>query len=95
MWIHANVEVRAGARIFNGPAQHRWHHAIDYVAPGKNFATKLAIWDHLFGTVDRRTGKPSGYGLEEPFPDRFLAQQAHAFRRLRHEPAARHVGDDR
>lgn len=83
MWIHANIDVRTGwlQRIINGPELHRWHHAIDYAPPGKNFGTKLAIWDHLFGTVDRRPGKPSGYGLADPFPDGFLAQQARAFRR--------------
>lgn len=80
MWIHANIDVRGGWLV-NGPAQHRWHHAIDFVAPGANFGTKLAIWDRLFGTVERRAGKPAGYGLTEPFPDGFLAQQAHAFRR--------------
>ena len=83
MWIHANVDIRTGwlQRILNGPEVHRWHHAIDYAPPGRNFATKLALWDYLFGTIDRRPGKPSGYGLADPFPAGFLAQQAHAFRR--------------
>jgi sterol desaturase/sphingolipid hydroxylase (fatty acid hydroxylase superfamily) len=83
MWIHSNVDVQTGwlQRVINGPELHRWHHAIDYAPPGKNFGTKLAIWDHLFGTADRRPGKPAGYGLAESFPDGFLAQQAHAFRR--------------
>jgi len=83
MWIHANVDLRLGPLrwLINGPEQHRWHHAIDYAPPGKNFATKLAIWDHLFGTAEVPARKPSGYGLAEPFPRGFLAQQAHAFRR--------------
>lgn len=83
MWIHANIDVRTGplAYLINGPALHRWHHAIDYRPPGANFATKLAIWDYLFGTADRRPGRPAGYGLAEPFPRGFIAQQAHAFRR--------------
>jgi sterol desaturase/sphingolipid hydroxylase (fatty acid hydroxylase superfamily) len=83
MWIHSNVDVHTGwlQRIINGPELHRWHHAIDYAPPGKNFGTKLAIWDHVFGTADRRPGKPAGYGLADPFPSGFLAQQAHAFRR--------------
>jgi sterol desaturase/sphingolipid hydroxylase (fatty acid hydroxylase superfamily) len=84
MWIHANVDLRLGwlSRIFNGPELHRWHHAIDYAPPGKNYGTKLAVWDYLFGTADPRHGKPTGYGLADPFPTGFLAQQAHAFRRL-------------
>lgn len=89
MWIHANVDLSPllGTRwrwlryVFNGPALHRWHHAIDYQPPGKNFGTKLALWDHLFGTADLPARKPAGYGLAEPFPRGFLAQQAHAFRR--------------
>jgi len=83
MWIHANIDVHTGwlQHIINGPEVHRWHHAIDYAPPGRNFATKLALWDYLFGTVERRPGKPSGYGLADPFPAGFLAQQARAFRR--------------
>jgi sterol desaturase/sphingolipid hydroxylase (fatty acid hydroxylase superfamily) len=82
MWIHANVDLRLGwlSYIVNGPELHRWHHAIDYAPPGKNYATKFSFWDTLFGTADRRPGKPAGYGLAEPFPAGFLAQQAHAFR---------------
>lgn len=83
MWIHANVDVHTGwlQGILNGPEQHRWHHAIDFVEPGKNFGTKLAIWDTLFGTTYRPGHKPRGYGLETPFPAGFFAQQLHAFRR--------------
>jgi sterol desaturase/sphingolipid hydroxylase (fatty acid hydroxylase superfamily) len=83
MWIHANIDLRLGwlSCILNGPELHRWHHAIDYAPPGKNYATKFSLWDYLFRTADRRPGKPAGYGLADPFPDRFLAQQAHAFRR--------------
>ena len=83
MWIHANIDLRLGwvGHVINGPRLHRWHHAIDYAPPGRNFSTKFACWDYLFGTVDRRSGKPTGYGLADPFPAGFLAQQAHAFRR--------------
>ena len=82
MWIHANVDVRSGSlqRVINGPEMHRWHHAIDFPESGCNFGTKLAIWDHLFGTAHLPPTKPAGYGLAAPFPDGFLAQQAHAFR---------------
>ena len=73
MWIHANVDLRLGwlSYVLNGPELHRWHHAIDYAPPGKNFATKLAIWDHLFGTADRRPGKPAGLpGRRSAVPNR-------------------------
>ncbi len=85
LWIHANVDVRTGALqwIVNGPEAHRWHHAVDAEARDRNFATKFAFWDRLFGTAflprDRR---PSGYGLPDvDFPDGYLHQQAFAFRR--------------
>lgn len=83
MWIHANVDVRTGwlQVVINGPEMHRWHHALDFVAPGGNFATKLAIWDYLFHTARRPDRKPDRYGLVKPFPEGFLAQQLYAFRR--------------
>jgi sterol desaturase/sphingolipid hydroxylase (fatty acid hydroxylase superfamily) len=64
MYIHSNIDVRSGRLqwFVNGPEMHRWHHAVDLV--DVNFATKLAIWDWLFGTAHLPGGKkPSGYGL--------------------------------
>ena len=85
LWIHANVDVHTGRLqwLINGPEAHRWHHAVDRDAHNLNFATKLALWDRLFGTAwlpaDR---KPSGYGLEDAgFPAGYLRQQLFAFRR--------------
>jgi len=86
MYIHANLDVRMGAlqRVLNGPEMHRWHHATDAESQGKNFATKLAVWDWLFGTAwlpDTQRRKPMRYGLSEPgFPDGYVAQVAWAFR---------------
>lgn len=80
MYIHANIDVRSGRlqAIINGPEMHRWHHAIE-IRDGVNFATKFAFWDWLLGTAYRPAGKPSGYGITEPFPTGYLAQQLHAF----------------
>src|SRR5262249_15125330 len=85
LWIHSNVGVRTGRLqwIVNGPEAHRWHHALDDDAHGRNFATKLAIWDRLFGTafLPSADRKPRGYGLADAaFPEGYLAQQAYAFR---------------
>ncbi|MFN0245318.1 MAG: sterol desaturase family protein [Kofleriaceae bacterium] len=82
MWIHANIDVHSGwlQYVINGPEMHRHHHAIDFIGAGQNFATKFAVWDYLFKTVSRPGEKPRGYGLPEPFPSSFLAQQAYAFR---------------
>ena len=80
MYIHANIDVRSGRLqwIINGPEMHRWHHAIE-IRDGVNFATKFAWWDWLFGTALRPAGKPSGFGITEPFPSGYWAQQVYAF----------------
>jgi len=86
MWIHANVGVRTGwlQWVVNGPEAHRWHHAVDGEAQGRNFATKLALWDRLFGTAYLPAGrKPSGYGLTDvDFPRGYVRQHLFAFRPL-------------
>jgi sterol desaturase/sphingolipid hydroxylase (fatty acid hydroxylase superfamily) len=91
LWIHANIDVRSGGLqwIINGPEAHRWHHATDGEARDRNFATKLALWDRLFGTAFLPAGrKPSGYGLTEvEFPKGYLAQHWFALRPL---PQERH-----
>jgi sterol desaturase/sphingolipid hydroxylase (fatty acid hydroxylase superfamily) len=86
MYIHSNLDVRTGwlQRVVNGPEMHRWHHAIDDDAHNRNFSTKLAIWDWLFGTAFRPAGRrPSGYGLGDPaFPRNYIRQHLYAFRRF-------------
>ncbi|MET0386215.1 MAG: sterol desaturase family protein [Polyangiales bacterium] len=83
MYLHANIDVRSGALqyVINGPEMHRFHHALDHDAWNKNFATKLAVWDWLFGTAFwPRDRAPTGYGLAEgPAPRGYLAQQLYAF----------------
>jgi sterol desaturase/sphingolipid hydroxylase (fatty acid hydroxylase superfamily) len=84
MYIHCNVDVRSGPLqyVINGPEMHRWHHAREII--DVNFATKLAIWDWLFGTAYRPAAKPQSYGLHDgDFPRGYLRQVAHAFRRRR------------
>ena len=84
MYIHSNIDVRSGwlQYIINGPEMHRWHHAIDEEAHNRNFCTKLAIWDWIFGTAFLPRGrKPAGYGLEDPaWPSNYFRQHAYAFR---------------
>lgn len=91
MYIHSNLDVRSGALqyVINGPEMHRWHHATSLAEPGANFATKLAIWDWVFGTAYRPKHKAEDYGLwnDEPFPTGFLDQQLHAFRGFDEAPA--------
>ena len=94
MWIHCNVDARTGwlQRIVNGPEMHRWHHAIEATDIDRrgafNFATKLAVWDWLFGTAWLPGHKPRGYGLPHFFPDGYTRQHLYAFRPLGPEPGA-------
>lgn len=87
LWIHANVDVHTGRWqwLINGPEAHRWHHASDADAHNHNFATKLALWDRLFGTAWLPVArKPDGYGLGyDDFPEGYLRQQIFAFRAMR------------
>lgn len=90
MYIHSNIDVRAGRLqlILNGPQMHRWHHATELPLPGRNFATKLAIWDWLFGTAYLPEHKPARYGLPEAdYPKTgffaYLLQHAHSLRRAK------------
>jgi len=93
MYIHSNLDVRSGRLqwLINGPEAHRWHHAVDPDAHGSNYATKLALWDRLFGTAWLPEGrKPSGYGLGgAAFPRGYFAQVRFAFRRARPRSGAR------
>jgi sterol desaturase/sphingolipid hydroxylase (fatty acid hydroxylase superfamily) len=85
MYIHSNLDVHSGVLqyVINGPEMHRWHHAIEITKGGINFATKLAIWDWIFGTGHLPRTRPRAYGLADvEFPHGYFAQQAFAFRRF-------------
>ncbi len=86
MYIHSNINIRSGLLryIINGPEMHRWHHATDIDAQNKNFSTKLAIWDWLFGTAFSPQGrKPNGYGIDNTeFPTEYLHQHFYALRKF-------------
>jgi sterol desaturase/sphingolipid hydroxylase (fatty acid hydroxylase superfamily) len=89
MYIHSNIDVRSGflQRFINGPEMHRWHHALE-IRDGVNFATKLAIWDWIFGTAHLPATKPAAYGIDDVvFPSGYLRQHLFAFRRRRARPA--------
>jgi sterol desaturase/sphingolipid hydroxylase (fatty acid hydroxylase superfamily) len=90
MYIHSNVNVRSGRLqyLINGPEMHRWHHATDDEAHNRNFSTKLAVWDWLFGTAWLPSGHtPTSYGLqEEDFPTSYVLQHVYAFRPSGRDP---------
>jgi sterol desaturase/sphingolipid hydroxylase (fatty acid hydroxylase superfamily) len=85
MYIHSNIDVRSGRLqwLINGPEMHRWHHADgDAKAHNRNFSTKLAVWDWMFGTAYLPGNrKPSRFGLgQSDFPKGYFSQQWYAFR---------------
>jgi sterol desaturase/sphingolipid hydroxylase (fatty acid hydroxylase superfamily) len=85
MYIHSNMHVRSGVlqRFINGPEMHRWHHTTGR-GRNRNFSTKLAIWDWMFGTAYLPEGESAReYGLKTPFPPHFFSQFVYAFRRFK------------
>ena len=100
MYIHSNIDVKSGALqyLVNGPEMHRWHHSSWWKGYGFNYGTKLAIWDHIFGTAYMPAWKPPGYGLspksQAKFPPGFFAQQLYAFRRFEEEALAPNTEPD-
>jgi sterol desaturase/sphingolipid hydroxylase (fatty acid hydroxylase superfamily) len=87
MYIHSNLDVHTGKlqRIINGPEMHRWHHSTGK-GRNRNFATKLAIWDWIFGTAFLPETKPDEYGLKTYFPKHYFMQTFFAFRTFKRSP---------
>ena len=87
MYIHSNLDLHTGKlqRIINGPEMHRWHHSTGK-GRNRNFATKLAIWDWIFGTAFLPETKPDEYGLKTSFPNNYFTQTLFAFRTFKRSP---------
>jgi sterol desaturase/sphingolipid hydroxylase (fatty acid hydroxylase superfamily) len=85
--LHADVGWTYGPLRFvvASPAFHRWHHAADREAWGKNFAGLFSFVDVLFGTFHcPRDSRPRAIGAPSTrVPARFLAQLAYPVRRAR------------
>lgn len=82
MYIHSNLNVNTGKfqLIINGPEMHRWHHTTGK-GRNRNFSTKLAIWDWIFGSAFLpEYEKATNYGLKTFFPSNFFKQFIFAFR---------------
>ncbi|MEM6724814.1 MAG: sterol desaturase family protein [Bacteroidota bacterium] len=84
MFIHANIDVRLGklAYVINGPEMHQWHHADDRVVFYKNYATKFALFDWIFGTAYNPNLKPLKWGLPYEYPKDYFMQHFFAFKRF-------------
>jgi sterol desaturase/sphingolipid hydroxylase (fatty acid hydroxylase superfamily) len=92
MWIHANVNVNTGKLqyLINGPEMHQWHHANHHEVFYKNYSTKIAAWDWIFGTgflpglqpLKFYFSKPQMFGLPYAYPNGFWDQLVFAFKRF-------------
>lgn len=97
IWIHANINVNSGKLqyIINGPEMHQWHHANHYEVFYKNYSTKIAIWDWLFGTgflpklkpLNFHFSKPQMFGLPYAYPKGFFSQTVFAIGRFDYKNA--------
>ena len=84
--VHANVRMRYGPLrwLLVSPEFHHWHHSAERDAYDRNFASLVAWWDVLFGTVFLPSGRqPSSYGIAEQIPAGWFGRFIHPFRRLR------------
>jgi sterol desaturase/sphingolipid hydroxylase (fatty acid hydroxylase superfamily) len=82
--VHANVRVRYGPLrwLLVSPEFHHWHHSAEREAYDKNFASLVACWDVLFGTVHLPRGRqPSSYGIHERVPAGYVERFFYPFRR--------------
>ena len=81
--VHANIRLPYGALrwLLVSPDFHHWHHSSDRAAHDKNFASLLACWDVVFGTVHLPAARPTRYGVEEPVPWNWSGRMMHPFHR--------------
>lgn len=81
MYIHANLGINSGwlQKIINGPEMHRIHHTTGK-GRNRNFATKFAFWDWMFGTAYLPDKRADEYGLKTYFPNNYFRQFLFAFR---------------
>jgi len=88
MYIHSNLNVRTGKLqlVINGPEMHRIHHTTGK-GRNRNFATKFAIWDWIFGSAYLPEEKANEYGLKTFFPNNYFKQFIFAFRKFKREEA--------
>ena len=88
MFIHANIKVNLGKLKYfiNSPQLHLWHHANYQEVFHANFATKLSVWDYLFGTVydpgHAPGDQPENWGLYYDYPKDYFLQHAFSVKRF-------------
>jgi sterol desaturase/sphingolipid hydroxylase (fatty acid hydroxylase superfamily) len=87
--VHANVRMPYGPLrwLVVSPEFHHWHHSAEREAHDRNYASLVASWDVLFGTVFLPKGRqPLHYGIEEHVPAGWVGRFFHPFRRTSRAP---------
>jgi sterol desaturase/sphingolipid hydroxylase (fatty acid hydroxylase superfamily) len=87
--VHANVRVLYGPLrwLWVSPEFHHWHHSADREAYDKNYASLVALWDVLFGTVHLPSGaRPDRYGIDERVPAGYAGRLVQPFRSRERAP---------
>jgi sterol desaturase/sphingolipid hydroxylase (fatty acid hydroxylase superfamily) len=80
--VHANVKVPYGPLrwLVVSPEFHHWHHSAEREAHDRNYASLVASWDVVFGTVFLPRGRhPLRYGIEERVPEGWIGRFLHPF----------------
>jgi sterol desaturase/sphingolipid hydroxylase (fatty acid hydroxylase superfamily) len=93
---HANVRLPFGPLrwVFVSPEFHHWHHGAEREAFDKNYASVMACWDVVFGTVHLPRGRrPLRYGVEERVPAGWVDRFFHPFRRRPSSAPTQSVAD--
>jgi sterol desaturase/sphingolipid hydroxylase (fatty acid hydroxylase superfamily) len=63
------------------PEFHHWHHGAEREAHDRTYASLVASWDVLFGTVFLPKGRqPLQYGIDEHVPAGWIGRFLHPFR---------------
>ncbi len=88
---HANLNWTFGPLryLFASPVFHRWHHTTEKEGLNKNFASTFPFLDLLFGSFYMPPGRlPEQFGVgESDFPEDFLGQFFHPFRKQNKQPS--------
>lgn len=91
--VHANVRMPYGPLrwLVVSPEFHHWHHSAEREAYDKNFASLVASWDVVFGTVHLpRDSQPQHYGIKDRVPRSWRERMVYPFRRGKGAPSPSH-----
>lgn len=86
LFQHANINFKLGplSWVFSVGEMHRWHHSLRISEANHNYGSNLLIWDVVFGTRYRDTGRsgPEQLGIaDDNLPSNWLSQLWVPFRK--------------